>query len=118
MGLAVEPIQILRVGVLDGLVVGPTVITAPGATPREGFAAAALGTDIAIAWVDGLPESPGELRVAVRDGSGAETATLSLGTVNSVGPIAAIGAPNMLSLVLAWATDTRVRLARLDCSEP
>ncbi|MBK7583755.1 MAG: hypothetical protein IPI67_26625 [Myxococcales bacterium] len=116
MGLAVAPIQLVRVSALDGLVVGTTAITAPGAMPREGFATAALGSGIAIAWVEGLAGSPGDLHVSVRDSSGAERATISLGTVNSVGPIAAIGAPNTESLVLAWATSTTVRLTRLDCT--
>jgi hypothetical protein len=115
---AVPPLRAARFQVASAGVVGPGDVTDPGDAPFD-FAAAALGSRLAVAWKSDPANNPPDLRVRVLDASLGLVAAAALDNPPGlIVPTSLVGSPAGDSLVVAWTANgmaARARLARLDC---
>jgi hypothetical protein len=114
----VPPLRAARFQVASAGVVGPGDVTEPGDAPFA-FAAAALGSRLAVAWKSDPANNPPDLRVRVLDASLGLVAAAALdNALGFDGSTSLVGSPAGDSLVVAWTANgmaARAKLGRLDC---
>jgi hypothetical protein len=119
---AVAPIHAVRVDTAGTVVTAVIDLAMPlqHAAQTGSIAADRLGTRLAVAWVDDPAGNPPDVAVAVHDGETLVAEALYQPEGGVFGAVSVLGSPAGDAVLVAWSelvgSESRVRLARFDCS--